>query len=598
MRTLSVRLKGQELPVHVLESQDDLYPFCDWLERPRRALAVDTETTGLDTYSVGFRVRLVQVGDLAGSWVIPVDCGESWARSAVEMALAGSAPLVFHNATFDILALDAVGLGRLEWLYPRALDTKVLSHLLDPRATSEGGVGHSLKGLSAHWVDAEAPDSQKALADVFRALKLTQDTGWANIPLDQADYLRYAGADTILTAHLLEALGPEVKARGLSTLASFEMDLAHLLARVERRGLLVDGPYLEGLALTLAHTREVEEAHAARWGVTNVESTAQVAEALEALGAPLPERTPTGNAKVDKAVLEALAGEYELARHVLAAKQAQKFRTAFVDSMLGLRDSRGRVHPKINALQARTARMSVSRPPFQQLPSKDATIRDGVLADPGQVIISADFAQVELRILAALAREEPMLAAIASGVDLHDMTATAIWGPGFTKAQRGLAKTVAFGKVYGGGAATISRQAGVTLEQAREAAGAYDARFPGIKRYGRRLQDGAEWGRREVVTPSGRHLPLDRDRLYAATNYVVQSTARDVFAQALLDLDAAGLGDHILLPVHDEVIAQAPTADAAEVAKAIGETMSMDFQGVHLLAEGEVFGPRWGDGYR
>lgn len=99
------------------------------------------------------------------------------------------------------------------------------------------------------------------------------------------------------------------------------------------------------------------------------------------------------------------------------------------------------------------------------------------------------------------------------------------------------------------------------------------------------------------MTPSGRHLPLDRDRLYAATNYVVQSTARDLLAQAVVDIFAAGLGDHLLLPVHDELIAQAPTADAEEVIREIGRAMESTFYGVRIESDPDVYGASWGHGY-
>jgi DNA polymerase-1 len=154
-----------------------------------------------------------------------------------------------------------------------------------------------------------------------------------------------------------------------------------------------------------------------------------------------------------------------------------------------------------------------------------------------------------------------------------------------------------FAKVYGGGADVIARQTGVDLETARNATSRYDRAFPGIKQFGRRLQDTAEHGAMEVVTPSGRRLPLDADRLYAATNYVVQSTARDVMAQALLRLDDAGLADFLLLPIHDEVLAEAPVADAADIARDIAAAMEMDFMGVPLTTDAEVAPGSWGTLY-
>ena len=121
--------------------------------------------------------------------------------------------------------------------------------------------------------------------------------------------------------------------------------------------------------------------------------------------------------------------------------------------------------------------------------------------------------------------------------------------------------------------------------------------FPGIRRYGQRLQSRAQYGKREVVTVSGRHLPLDRDRLYAATNYVVQSTARDLLAQAIVDIFDAGMGDHLLLPVHDELVAQAPEKEAEEVIHEIGRLMGSTFYGIPIVSDPEVYGPSWGHGY-
>lgn len=325
-------------------------------------------------------------------------------------------------------------------------------------------------------------------------------------------------------------------------------------------------------------------------------------EALLALGAELPEKTSTGAPKVDKAVLAALAeGDGPVAQLAVAlqkAKQAGKFKTTFVEAPLATRDERDRVHPTINSLQARTARMSMSGPNLQQLPSGDATIRDMFIADPGMTLFAIDYSQVELRVLAALSKERKMIEAINEGVDLHDATAAALFGEPFTKAQRKLAKTVGFGKVYGGGAATLARQSGTSIEDVKKAISRYDRSYPAIKRYGRRLMQDAEYGRLEVVTVSGRHLPLDRDRLYSATNYVVQSTARDVLAQALVNLDEAGLSEYLMLAIHDEVIGQAPTDEVEEIAAKIAEIMTTKFGPVVLEVDVEILGDRWGNGYR
>jgi DNA polymerase-1 len=190
-----------------------------------------------------------------------------------------------------------------------------------------------------------------------------------------------------------------------------------------------------------------------------------------------------------------------------------------------------------------------------------------------------------------------MIDAVNAGLDLHDVTATNLFGAEFSKAQRKLAKNVGFGRVYGGGAGTLSRQAGVPLADAKRAMAGYDTAFPGIKRFSKRLQERAEHGKPQVITPAGRVLPMDRARTYTATNYIVQSTARDVLANAILELEAAGLGQYLLLPIHDEALCQVPTEHAAELAQQIADVMTVPFGALTLTAEAEVYGPSWGHGY-
>lgn len=609
MRTFAHQLGGGSVTIHYAEEARDLEGFRAFLSRPRRALAVDTETTGLDIYTPGFRVRLAQFGDTDEAWVIDPERFPG----AVRGALASGVPIVAHNATFDLLVLDRFGFARAEDTLPRTTDTSILAHLLDPRGKEEGGTGRKLKDLATVYVAADAPDSDKELKTIFRANRWKVDEGFARIPVDHEGFIRYAGLDTILTARLLEALGPTCLSRGFGHLVKFEHSLQAILARLERRGFLVDVPYVEGLLDFYAHEADEWAALAATHGVENVNAPKQVIAALLAMGEELDETTDTGNLSVAKEVLMPLAdldsdwdrvGRREpnpLAEAVLHAKRAGKYRSSYAQAMLDLRDSRDRIHPKINGLQARTARMSVARPPLQQLPSGGQDpwrVRRALIADPGKVIVACDYAQVEMRVLAALAQERKMMAAIAEGTSLHVVTATLMFGPDYTRGQYKLAKNTGFGEVFGGGAPTLARQAGVDLDVAKAAKASYARAFPGIKRYGRRLVERAKTtGDRTVKTPSGRVLPLDGDRLYAATNYIVQSTARDVLGQALLEMDEAGLSDYLLLPVHDEVIAQAPVAEAEEVAEAIRQVMTMDFHGVRLDAEASVYGPSWGHGY-
>jgi DNA polymerase-1 len=232
-------------------------------------------------------------------------------------------------------------------------------------------------------------------------------------------------------------------------------------------------------------------------------------------------------------------------------------------------------------------------------------IRRAFIADPGQSIFSVDYQAVEMRVLAALSGDPALKLAIANGVDLHMYTAEKICGArwqhmdaGERLKMRKIAKVVGLAKVYGGGAAHIADQTGISLEDAKAATAAYDAAFPGIKAYGLRLQREAGWGARPLITHNGRHLPLDRDRTYAATNYSCQSVARDILAGAAIRLDEAGLTSNLLLPIHDEFLGQGPIADVNELAREVQSVMETELLGVHIAADPEVYGDNWGMGYK
>jgi len=604
VRSIPVKVNGAVLPVYSTESVSE---FTGWLMEQGQ-VAVDTETTGLDIYNAGASLRLLQVGSANEAVVLPIERMGEHARMQVGNMLAAHAerfPLVFHNATFDRLFMDAHGVLPLEALSPEQWeDTRILSHLVDPRPKQEGGYGHGLKELSDLFVDPDASgEGQAVLKELFRESGWTKNNGWALIDLDHPDYVRYAGLDVILTVRLLPVLARLIADMDLGNLYLFERQVADLCARMERRGLRVDTEYVEtDLLPWLEEQEEIGVAEALGWGVENVNSTAQVAEALTGLGWEPAEFTATGKPKVDKAVMTALAAEGNpIAAAVMKAKQAGKRITSYAEPLLSDVDAAGRVHPKINALQARTARMSVARPPLQQLPSGDWRIRRAIVPDSGNLMWAADYDQVELRVLAAMADEQNMKRAIADGTDLHDYTATMVFGEGFTKAQRKLAKNIGFGRVYGGGAATISRLSGTPFDDVKRAMNGYDTAFPGIKRYQKRLESSAQVGKRQVVTASGRPIPLDGDRMYAATNYAVQSSARDVLAQALLLLEEKGIraGHEILLPIHDEIIGECHPDAYEEISRTIGEAMTMDFFGVRLTAAAELLGDgtSWGAGY-
>jgi DNA polymerase-1 len=603
---------GELCNIYMPERRAELADYWAFLARGEKVLCIDSETTGLNIFHASFAGRLFQVGDRREAWVLRFDL---FADVIIKTLRQQRAFTGHHVVGYDLPVFDRTLGVTIEELAGRTFDTRIFAHLLDPRQPHEGGAGLSLKPLSAIYVDPSAPDTQEGLTAVFRTIRdpdgklCTKENGWRYIPIDHPTYVLYAGLDVILGRRLFDELAPLVRDLGLDELSQFEHLFQSHLSVMRRKGVRVDVPYSEHLDQELAEEAERFEKIAARYGVDKVNSTAQVSEALLAMGETLTEKTDGNEWKVDKAVLMPLADlddQWEriegrkpnpLADAVLRAKRAGKWRKSYVSAFLDGRSPEGRIHASIGGLQARTARMSISSPALQQLPSGDWKVRRALIADPGKLIIASDYSQVEMRVLAALCKDPTLVEAILSGTDLHSFTAERVFGPDFTKRERKIAKAIGFGKVYGGGKATVSRQTGVPEHEVAPAMAAYDSTFPGIKRYGRKLQNRAEYGRREVVTPAGRHLPLDRDRLYAATNYVVQSTARDLLAQAVVDIFDAGMGDMLLLPVHDELVAQADAAEAQDAITEIGRLMESTFMGVPIVADPEVYGPSWGHGY-
>lgn len=271
------------------------------------------------------------------------------------------------------------------------------------------------------------------------------------------------------------------------------------------------------------------------------------------------------------------------------------------------------------------------------------TIRRCLIADPGMVILSADFDQIELRVAAALAQEKVLIDAAKRGESLHKTTAIKIFGENYTPDQYRYTKNLNFGWLFGGGAKTLHEQTGVPIAECVKLIQEYESALPNLSAYKRREQDSiirsaltpqeqrvyrslrsrlyalrydtreGKAARRAIqveisrllyrkkgyaVTPFGRRLVVDAEKAYTVVNYKVQSSARDIMAQALLDvMDDPELEPTVLLPIHDEILGQAPTADAERIVARYGEVMSREFMGVPISASGKVYGKSWGHGY-
>jgi DNA polymerase-1 len=613
MITYHHAVAGEVVTIRIPETDADLREFMHWA-RTKPELALDTETTGLDIYAAGYRLRTVQFGTTHEAWVIHYELGGRF-QEAADWVLKHCPRFLIHNAPFDWLVLDAHTPVSMESLAPRTTDTKIKATLIDPRQPQEGGIGTGLKPLSAYYVDPSAADTQGDLTAVFRELKLTKATGFALIDLRHPTYNLYAGLDVIYTARLNPCLDAEHTRLSIRpALLEYEHEIAYMCAYMQRAGLVLDLEYVDTLRRMLREEESKYLEIAAGWGVQSVNSGAQVSEALLAMGETLTETTDGGALKVDKEVLLPLAdldrdwdriGAREpnpLAYAVLKAKRAGKWVTSYADKFAANHDPLGRIHPTINTLQARTGRMSITGDfAAQTLPSSDWMIRRAVVGDaPDHVMGSVDFQAIEMRVLAALANVKRMKHGFINGgsdFDIHMYTAQLIKGEGATKRHRKVFKGAGFGKVYGGGIRTISRQTGAPEAEIAHAVREYDRVFPEIKRASSKWQREARATGLVTVSVTGRRLPLDRHRTYAVVNYQCQSAARDVLGQAMMNMREAGLLEYMKLPIHDEIVFSAPKSDVKDIAREFERCMTMDLFGVPVVAEAELGGRSWGSLY-
>lgn len=597
MKRFSRAVDGSLVQIQVLETEDDLDSLYVWFRDRGASVGVDSETTGLDIFSDDYRIRTIQFGDANNGFVLPVE-RYAWAEDAATEIIDRAGELVIHNALFDLQVFDRCLGIKLEETYPKTVDTRILAHLIDPRGQEEGGIGHGLEALTAALVDEEvAEDIKGSMKALAKEHKTPMSKIWKlDDLLEIPDFLLYAGMDPVLAIRLRDKLMPLIP-RSVTEhgLVQYEHRLALVCATMERTGVLLDVDYTQGLSDELCGEEEHWLDVLEPFGITSPASSEQVADALEERGVVIKGRTASGKRQVNKALLEQLISDadspgHDIAVAVTEAKKARKWRNTWVDGFLLNKDEDDRVHPSINPLRARTARMSITGIPAQTLPSSDWKIRRCFIPDPGESLVSVDYKAQELRVLAALSGDPVMRKAFEADADLHQITADA------AGVDRKVGKMANFLQVYGGGPSKLAENAGIPFLDARRVTEAFKATYPGVAQLAKTLEaEASATGR--IITPTGRVLPVDPDRGYAAVNYAVQSTSRDVTCTGLLRLYDEGFGPNLRLPIHDEVLASVPIEHQEWGAQEIRRLMRMDFMGVDIDTDADVYGASWGAGY-
>ena len=396
-------------------------------------------------------------------------------------------------------------------------------------------------------------------------------------------------------ASLCAALERALRENGQYALFSeIELPLARVLAQMERAGIAVDAARIERFGQQLDArmqelTREITEYAGENF---NLNSPKQLGDILfDKLQLRPPKKTKTGWS-TNAEVLESLRGEHPIIDGILEYRTVSKLKSTYCDGLLKVVGADGRIRSTLNQTETRTGRISSSEPNLQNIPIRTAQgreLRRCFVARPGWVLVDADYSQIELRVMAAMASEQTMLHAFREGEDIHTLTASQVFGlpPALvTPALRTRAKAVNFGIIYGIGAFSLGKDIGVNFREAQDYIDGYLNHYPSVRDYRARLIEQAKergyaetlFGRRRPLpelASSQRQLREFGERV--ATNMPIQGTAADIIKIAMVRaagrLEREGLRARLLLQVHDELVAEAPAAEAEAVAALLHEEM-------------------------
>jgi DNA polymerase-1 len=610
---------------------------------PAAPVALDTETTALNP----FRAELVGIG-------------VAWGEGPAELAYIpiGHQPPAASQNEPDLLSapppapaqlpLDAVLTALAAWLasaaHPKTLQNAKYDRLILLRhGLALGGV--VMDTLLADYLrDANAKHGLEALAERNFGFTPTsygelvpKGADFTAVPIEAA--AQYCGMDVHLTRRLtpllraqLEALGPRLPA----LLDAVELPLEPVLAAMEATGIRIDTAYLAELSSELGATLERLEAEAkAAAGVDfNLASPKQLGELLfDTLGLDRKKsrRTKTGWS-TDAAVLEKLEGEHPVVALVLEHRTLSKLRSTYVDALPALVEPEtGRVHTDFNQAVTATGRLSSSNPNLQNIPVRtefSRRIRQAFLPQEGWTLLSADYSQIELRILAHLSGEAVLIEAYRTGADVHELTARLLLEKGEEEAvtpdERRLGKTINFGVIYGMGQQRFARETGVSQAEAKDFLSRYRQRYPKVFAF-LELQERLALSRGYVETILGRRRPfafdpgglgrllgkdpleidlevarrggLEAQQLRAAANAPIQGSSADIIKLAMVrlqhELGASGLPARLLLQVHDELVLEAAPEALEPVTALVTQAMEGAVQlDVPLVVETGA-GPNW-----
>ncbi|GAB4476582.1 MAG: DNA polymerase I [Anaerolineales bacterium] len=586
-----IEVSSAPFPYEIINTESALIALVEKLGRAS-VIAMDTETTATDA----MRANLVGISlALEGEkgYYLPLGHHHS---SPAQLSLdrvveALRAPLadpkvekIGHNLKYDFIVLARHGLR----VQPLTFDSMIAEWLCDPNSRNLG-----LKNLAWVRLSLQMTSIEELIGKGKKQLSM------ADVPIEKV--APYAAADAAVIFRLKPLLLKELEEKAATRLLNeLEMPLVTVLADMEMTGICLDVPFLRALSEELAERMKEIEAkiYAAAGKSFNLNSPPQLSDVLfNRLRIAPPnrnQRTASGFYSTRAGVLEELRGKHAVVDWILEYRELSKLKSTYLDALpQQVNPHTGRVHTSFNQTGSVTGRLASSDPNLQNIPIRSETgrqVRQAFVAAPGCVLISADYSQVELRIVAHIAQDEAMLAAFRADQDIHATTAAAIYNvplESVTKEQRRHAKAINFGLIYGMSPFGLTRTTDLTLAEAENFVEAYFRRFPGVKAYLDQVRLQAhQKGYVETLLGRRRYFPSLKNEKNPtvrnreereAINAPIQGTAADIIKLAMIRMPSAlkekGLSGRLILQVHDELLLECPEEEAKETAQLVKKVM-------------------------
>lgn len=570
------------------EDNDVLYQYIDlpkaqktlaWNLMSQPAVAFDTETTSLDEMeaelvgiSFSYRKGL--------AYYIPLSADLEEAKATIEIFRPffekQNVIKIAHNLKFDYKVLKRYGVDMQGAMF----DTMIAHYLLNPDGR------HVMDYLSEVYLNYKPVAIETLIGKKGKNQITLRD-----LPVEEQT--NYAAEDADITFQLYTVFAPQLQKENLEDLFyKVEMPLMQVLAKMELEGVALDKEWLEQESTDLeTDLRDLETKIFEMADVEfNVNSPRQLGEILfEKLQLdPKAKKTKTGQYATSEDILQKLSAKHDIIKYILEYRTYQKLKSTYVDALpLQIDKNDNRVHTSFSQTTAATGRLASVNPNLQNIPIRTVRgqqIRGAFVAAPGHKIISADYSQIELRLIAEISNEENMIEAFQNGEDIHASTAARLFDiplEEVSKVQRGQAKTVNFGILYGQGAFGLAEQTGLSRAEAKQMIEAYFQTYPRLKKYmAEQVEKAREIGYVETILKRKRHLKDINSGNFVvkahaernAVNAPIQGSAADVIKLAMINIDKKltelNLKTKMLLQVHDELLFEAPD-DEIEVATSL-----------------------------